>query len=608
MRNHPLTKKKNRNIRIGIIVVETAANIVLGLLAYRFNKKLNRAKADDQIRVDKARAESQKDVDIQKTINDINAGHEATKDAMVLHSAKNQDDIEKNHEKTKDDIDLENARTINHLRLEEARMEREQTKTKEAQQRAKDRHKERQLKHELENRKSQLNRQSKKVTFNPTHPYVKGKYPAFYDWFYAGHGEMPNLPPLLTTLIVGCPYGFDIPALFTCLSVLGAYCFSSLRADYHGSTQTPTIFVVIEGPSGSGKGLFEKMYKMLAKRFIEHDAKYFNASKDSAYKHIVQTLSVNITRAKYAERQYISQLVFFFIFCTEMDSLIAFLRMNGLGNDFFRHAFDNDAFEYDNCRKEAHHGHRPIFNNFVITGTPQTVGNFIDGKVENGDAPRFIWSDIPGFEFEDCNYTEPSESDMGAILDKLDDYQRQYTYYTDSDGNEVRCPDTCIDMRYVQTALDEWSTKQKSMYEKDCQKARPEQYRRISTIAFRCAMILHALWGFPQDEETRKKVVALTQYIADYIMERYVYKFGHFHNAIEQPLKTVSNRGVYKEVPEIVIADWVMRNKAIGDDGKPLEGYGTFAGEWNTAHPDYTITRDTVKRRMMDYRKRHPDA
>ena len=587
-----------RSVLGGIAIMAVGAS--LGILLYR-----DKEKADTKSTITK---------DNNKTDNKIRKNHEAAKDAINVDTAKTQNDIELHHERTANNIDFDNARTDNLLRLEEARSEREQSKTIEFQQRCMDRLKEKRLTtEELVNRKTQLSRihpsKQEQLTFNPAHPYAKGGFLSFYDYFNSTRGwSMPNLPPLLSTVIdEHFPYGFNVPAFFTCLSVLGAYCFSSLRADFHGATQTPTIFVIIEGSSGSGKGVFNRLYNMLAERFIEHDNKWLNIQNRSANYKIIQTLSVKITRAKYAERQYGNQDVFTFMFCAEIDSVKKLFRENGLGDDFIRLDFDNGLFESDNCRKDVQHGYRPIYNNFVFTGTPQTIASFIEGKVENGDAPRIIWADIPEAEFDDSRFTMPDDDTKKTILDELDRLQEQYSYRRNEDGNEFRCPDTHMNLTYVQIALDEWSSKQKSMYEKDCQKARPEQYRRISTIAFRCAMVLHALWGFPQDEETRQKVVVLTQYIADYVMERYIYKFGHFHNAKEQPHQVVSKRGVYKEIPENVIADWVMRNRVIGSDGKPVEGYGTFAREWNTAHPGLHIAKDTVKRRMAAYRNNHPD-
>ena len=596
----------------GLIALQLAADVYFIHRLYKEKKELNRAKTDDTIRENDAKAENQKDVDTQKTNNDIKAGHEATKDAMELHNAKTQDDIERSHVKTADNIEYDNAHTDNLIRMEEARSNRERRKTEEAQQRSKDRLKaERERTNVLVRRKKQLNKVQATKTgtnYNPTHPFARSNYLAFYDWYFMNFGLLQelSLPPMLKTLIAGCPLGFEIPALFTILSVLGAYVFSGLRANYHGTKQSPTILVVIEGEAGSGKGMFKKIHEILAKRFMEREQCHYNDIDSSEKNHIVQTLSVKITKAKYAKRLSINGITATFMICEEIDSAKGINRGNGLGEDYIRLSFDNGMFEYDNCGSAKYAGRHPIHNNFVLTGTPQTVAGFIKGKVESGDASRIIWADILNEQFGDCQYNEPFE--IEKILDELDTFHNQYTITTDTDGNDVPCQEKEIDLSYVQSALAEWSEEQKEKYKKDNQHARPDQYRRISTIAFRCAMVLHALWGFPKDEETQQKVVTLTKYLANYIMERYIYKFGHIHNKQSQSASPkVSERGAFKEVPDNVIADWVRRNKVLGADGKPKEGYGTFAKEWNNSHPNNPISKDTVKRRMDRYKKNHPE-
>lgn len=297
------------------------------------------------------------------------------------------------------------------------------------------------------------------------------------------------------------------------------------------------------------------------------------------------------------------------MFGEEIDSAKDTARKKVLGDEFIRLSFDNALFEYDTSRKDVPHGFYHIYNNFVFTGTPQTVNNFINGKVENGEASRIIWCDVPKISSKERKFNEPDEATMESILDELDTYQKNYTYSTDASGNEVRCPDYEIDMEYVQDALDEWVSEQEELGNVDGQAARLEHTGRISTIAFRCAMILCALWGFPEDAQTRRKVVTLTLYIADYIMERYVYKFGQFHNDSSLRLGQYSPKASGRiDIPDSQVADWVRRNKVLGSDGKPKEGYGTFAKEWKERHPGSPVSKDTVKRRMREYREQHPEV
>ena len=612
-----IQSKKNNTwayIKGVLIALQLAADVCFIHMLNKEKKELDRAQTDNRIRENEAKAEKQKEVDTTKTHNDIDAGHAATKDAIELHNAKTHDEIEKNHEKTDDNIKYDNAHTGNLIRMEKARSDREKCKTEEGQKRSKDR-----LKAE-EKRTAILVKRKERLSnvpttkpcynYNQTHPFAKSSFHAFYNWYYLTFGFLQDLPlpPMLWTLIAGCPFGFDIPAVFTILSVLGAYCFSSLRADFHGTKQPPTIFVIIEGPAGSGKSEFKRIYKMLAARFIEHDKKYSYIPKNAVNGHIVQTLSVEVTKAKYAQRLYWNRGVHTFFYCEEIDTAKSLLRKNGLGDEYIRKAFDNGSFDYDTCSAGKYTGSYSIFTNLVLTGTPQTVGDFFDGNVENGEASRFICCDIPDAKFDYFSYSEPLSNELIKILDELDSFHDHYTFTTDTDGNEVPCQETLIDLSYAQSALEDWKREQGERYKKDNQHARPDQYKRISTIAFRCAMVIHALWGFPKDKETQQKVVTLTKYLANYIMERYIYKFGHIHNIQSQfASQKVSERGIYKEVPEDVVADWIRRNKVLGADGKPIEGYGTFAKEWNDSHPNNPISKDTVKRRMNRYTKSHPE-
>ena len=246
----------------------------------------------------------------------------------------------------------------------------------------------------------------------------------------------------------------------TILSVLGVYCFSRLRASYYGTKQSPTLLVVIEGASGSGKSCFKKLFELLATRYIQHDNECYNAQQEVAAKYIIQTLTSKITSAKYAQRLRNSQEVHTFMFNEEIDTVKNIFRGNGLGEDYLRLAFDNDLFDYDNKTAREFAGHYHIFNNFVFTGTPQTVSNFFRKRVENGDASRIVNCDIPSSEFEDVQYILPTNQEKTEILDELDGYHDLYTFMVGEDGDETACPETVIDLSYVQEALDAWGKEQ----------------------------------------------------------------------------------------------------------------------------------------------------
>ena len=212
-----MSKKNNIGaiVKGVLIALQLAADVCFIHMLYKEKKELDSAQTDNRIRENEAKAEKQKEVDTTKTHNDIDAGHAATKDAMKLHNAKTHDEIEKNHEKTDDNIKYDNAHTGNVIRMEKARSDREKCKTVEGQKRSKDR-----LKAE-EKRTAILVKRKERLSnvpttkpcynYNQTHPFTKSSFLAFCDWYYYTFGPLRALPlpPMLKTLIDGCPLGFD---------------------------------------------------------------------------------------------------------------------------------------------------------------------------------------------------------------------------------------------------------------------------------------------------------------------------------------------------------------------------------------------------------------
>ena len=74
---------------------------------------------------------------------------------------------------------------------------------------------------------------------------------------------MPELPPFLEKIMHIVPDGYEQAMLLHLLSMLGALCFSKIRAKYlDNDIHAPNIQVIVEGAWGSGKAKFEKLYKL----------------------------------------------------------------------------------------------------------------------------------------------------------------------------------------------------------------------------------------------------------------------------------------------------------------------------------------------------------
>ena len=86
-----------------------------------------------------------------------------------------------------------------------------------------------------------------------------------------------------------------------------------------------------------------------------------------------------------------------------------------------------------------------------------------------------------------------------------------------------------IELDYVNDAIKTWiDDDQWFKANGDPSNPRVNARGRMGAIAFHCAMVIHMLYGCPDSEmaQTRRKVVDLTIYLANYCMERFLHKFG----------------------------------------------------------------------------------
>ena len=348
-----LSKGKRVALALGTV---SACAIPFGIEALKNSHKKQQihVKADEQIRVNDAKAEKEKELDTVKTDNDIRKGHEATEDSVKLDTMKTRNDIEQHHEKTKDEIALMEAKCNLERVKTDGKIRQFKAKTKAVQKRD-------------ATRKRNERQKPEDLTYNPTHDFAKRTGDLTFDlWFQIKFGYHPETPQLLDNILSQCHTDYWFPALFTSLSVLGTYCFSNLRVQYNG-LHTPTFFVIIEGPSGSGKSFFKRLFETLAAPFIGHDRRYFVSDNETTPKRIIQTIPTNISRAKYIQRRNANGDVFGFTFFSEIDEAEEFQKK--LGNTFFRHAYDNDTISYDNMVADQYGGCYKIYHNFVLTGT-----------------------------------------------------------------------------------------------------------------------------------------------------------------------------------------------------------------------------------------------
>ena len=391
-----------------------------------------------------------------------------------------------------------------------------------------------------------------KVTADPQDPEQQqsdpeqpGQKKTWMERFRAKHPKpsLLCLPDPLGYILACCPLGYFEPMLFLLLSAFGALAFSRVRAKYlDGNLHAPNLLVIVEGNWGQEKAKFGQIFKRLFKRVIESDqAKLYetNGSKGAApkTKKIIQNVGVSVTRSKLFDVLAANSGIHIFDFEPELvDVNKAMKEKNGLTTAHYCKAFDNDPVYQNNKAKDSVKGMFPVFMNVFYTGTPDAVAAFTRGNLQGGMVSRYIFSLIPDSDDKLQSVELAEDALLDQIRDRIDDWRKRLVYTQDELGNDVPCPETIVDLDYVNKALQKWLDDQVPIYKADGNLARKDARARIAAIAFHCGIVLHELAGEPgkDNPDARNQVVGLVQYIADYVMERYLHKFADEQNYLRE--------------------------------------------------------------------------
>lgn len=347
---------------------------------------------------------------------------------------------------------------------------------------------------------------------------------------------MPTLPPFLTQIMSGVPMGYEEPMLFHLLSMLGAMCFSKVRAKYSdGNTHAANLQVIVEGNWGAGKAKFEQMFKVLFERIININRNKIDLLGDPSYTTplIVQTTGIGTSMSKLVDILAGNQGCHMYIFNSEVRALYYDLKKgNGLNFDFLRKAFENGDVCRNNRSKDSKNGIFPIFLNYTLTGTPKDINTSFKKELEGGTLSRIAWSCIPESGRYPGVLRLPEGKELDYVRDKIDNWAETYCYQRIPGEGDDAVNEVFIDLDYICEALDGWNDRQYELSEEENNPARKDVRLRMATIAFHCAIVLHMLYDnpAPANWQKRKQVVDLTLFIADYCIERFLHKYGKEQN------------------------------------------------------------------------------
>lgn len=353
-------------------------------------------------------------------------------------------------------------------------------------------------------------------------------------------GALPELPPMLQFVVERSPAGYEVAMTVTLLCAFAALCFSKVRAKYlDGKVHAPNLQVLVEGNWGSGKEKFMTALNALFKRLFDRDKEKYSSEDEGK---IIQWAGISATESKFIDILANNGEVHVLMVSSEILAAINNMRrQNGLTAEYYRKAFDNGEVYRANKSKNIQ-GLFRVFMNCILLGTLGDTVKFFSKELEGGTTSRICLLAIP----DSGRYLEALIIEDGEVLeryrDQIDVWNRVYCYdHDESSGYDIPAEEHFIELDYVNDAIKTWiDDDQWYKANGDPSDPRVNARGRMGAIAFHCAMVIHMLYGCPEAEmaQTRRKVVDLTVYLANYCMERFLHKFGD----IQKVQRELNNR------------------------------------------------------------------
>ena len=362
-------------------------------------------------------------------------------------------------------------------------------------------------------------------------------------------GTLPELPPMLQFVVERSPAGYEVAMTVTLLCAFAALCFSKVRAKYlDGKVHAPNLQVLVEGNWGSGKEKFMTTLNALFKRLFDRDKEKYSSEDEGK---IIQWAGISATESKFIDILANNGEVHVLMISSEILAAVNNMRrQNGLTAEYYRKAFDNGEVYRANKSKDTQ-GLFKVFMNYILMGTPGDTEKFFSKELEGGTASRICLLGIP----DSGRYLEAliieDDEELERYRDQIDEWNRVYCYdHDESSGCDIPADEHTIELDYVNDAIKTWiDDDQWYKANGDPSDPRVNARGRMGAIAFHCAMVIHMLYGCPEAEmaQTRRKVVDLTIYMANYCMERFLHKFGD----IQKVQRELNNLAETVDTPEV---------------------------------------------------------
>ncbi len=423
---------------------------------------------------------------------------------------------------------------------------------------------------------------------------------------------MPLLPPFLAKIMSGVPKGYEEAMMLHLLSMLGAMCFSKVRALYSdGIVHAANLQVIVEGNYGAGKAKFEQLFKELFLRIIRRSLdkiEQMNEEDNDDSVSIIQTTGIGTSMARFVDILAANNGCHMYLFNSEIRALAYDLKKgNGINFDFLRKAFENGDVCRNNKAKDSQNGIFPVYLNYTITGTPLDITTSFKKELEGGTLSRIAWTCIPEAGRYPGVLRLPDGQELEEMRNQIDDWTNKYCCHFIPEGDDEPVEEVRVDLDYVCKALDTWNDHQYEQSVTEDNPARKDVRLRMAAIAFHCAIVIHMLYDnpTPSNWQKRKQVVDLTLFIADYCIERFLHKFGKNQN-IQRKLNLEAE--LVDNEPKPIVEPVQKQVKELITDIKTLKELHDIKDEngqskngWDRLAILSGMSSSTVKRKVREY-------